>query len=243
MTRFHHLLLALTLAAAACGSDREAPAPESSAPPAQRGDSAVPPAADERLWLTREGGVGEITASSTEAGLVQRFGAANVTRGEVYLAEGETAAGTILFADDSTRRVEIVWTDDSTRARPQFAIVRGRTSRWTVAPGIALGTYADELEKLNGRPFTLNGFDWDYGGAILSWQGGRLEALGAGTGRVFLVLSPPEQIRITDEEYRTVTGEREIRSDDDVVRRLGPRVEEILVSFEQPEPESDDTSE
>ncbi len=241
MTRFHQLLLALTVSAAACGSDREAPAPESSAQ--QRDSTVQPPPADDRLWLTREGGEGEITASTTEARLVQRFGAENVCRGDVYLAEGETAMGTILFADDSTRRVEIVWADDSTRARPQFAIVRGRTSRWTVAPGITLGTDSDELEKLNGRPFTLNGFDWDYGGAILSWQGGRLEGLRAGAGRVFLTLSPPEQIRITDDEYRTVTGEREIRSDSDVVRRLGPRVEEILVSFEQPEPESDDVSE
>jgi hypothetical protein len=236
MKRTHFLLVALSLAAA-CGSDREAPAPRASAQPEAAGDSAVQPAADERLWLTWEGGEGEITASTTEAMLIQRFGAGNVSREEVYLAEGETAQGTVLFANDSTRRLEVVWAD-STRARPQLAIVRGRRSLWTVAPHITLGTPADELERLNGRPFVFNGFDWDYGGAIISWEGGQLEGLGVGTGRVFLVLSPPEQIRVTEEEYRTVTGEREVRSDNDIVRRLNPWVEEITIGFEPPEAES-----
>jgi hypothetical protein len=78
MTRTRHLLVALALAAA-CGSEREAPAPKASAPPAPARDTtARQPAGDERLWLTWGGGEGEISASTTEAMLVERFGAGHV---------------------------------------------------------------------------------------------------------------------------------------------------------------------
>lgn len=33
-----------------------------------------------------------------------------------------------------------------------------------------------QLQKLNGRPFLFNGFDWDYGGLVISSEGGKLEA-------------------------------------------------------------------
>ncbi len=32
-----------------------------------------------------------------------------------------------------------------------------------------------KLQALNGRPIRFTGFDWDYGGAISDWNGGRLQ--------------------------------------------------------------------
>jgi hypothetical protein len=31
-----------------------------------------------------------------------------------------------------------------------------------------------EIEKINGKPFKLYGFEWDFGGRSSNWQGGEL---------------------------------------------------------------------
>ena len=45
---------------------------------------------------------------------------------------------------------------------------------------MTLGTRLGRLTQLNGRPFTLSGFGWDYAGTVISWNGGRLGADSAG---------------------------------------------------------------
>jgi len=47
--------------------------------------------------------------------------------------------------------------------------------RWRLPPPFALIMALDELQKLNGRPFLFNGFAWDFGGVVTSWDGGKLE--------------------------------------------------------------------
>ncbi|HEU0016342.1 MAG TPA: hypothetical protein VFQ45_21865 [Longimicrobium sp.] len=226
-------LLVFLLVTSACSRDRAAaPAKEpaiAQAEPAASPGSAT--AADSTLWLIGADGKGEITASTTAAELEARFGAANVRHGEVMLAEGEMSPGTTLFADDSTRMMEIVWHDTASRARPQLAIVHGTTGRWAVAPGIRLGTTLAELEALNGGPFTFSGFDWDYGGFIGSWRGGRLESLRSGPRSTIVRLDVPAAAELSDDESRRIAGDRELRSDDPLLQRLNPYVSEITVSF------------
>lgn len=46
--------------------------------------------------------------------------------------------------------------------------------RWKTPQGVSIGTTLKELEKLNGGPFKLAGFAWDYEGAIISWEEGKM---------------------------------------------------------------------
>jgi hypothetical protein len=48
-----------------------------------------------------------------------------------------------------------------------------RTNAWNVA-GITIGSTLAEVQKVNGRPFLVNGFEWDYGGLVTNWKGGML---------------------------------------------------------------------
>lgn len=52
------------------------------------------------------------------------------------------------------------------------------------------GTSLKELQRLNGKPFRLFGFSWDYGGLVESWQKGRLVGL---ESKISLILSPGEK--------------------------------------------------
>jgi hypothetical protein len=112
--------------------------------------------------------------------------------------------------------------------RPARFILRGSRSKWTVGPGISLGTSLQELERINGRPFTLAGFGWDYAGVINEWRGGALDSALAG---VKLYLDPgPAQYESA--AYSQVLGDRDYSSSLPPMQQLNPRVAQIYVDFE-----------
>jgi hypothetical protein len=175
----------------------------------------------------------EIEADSSVTDLQRRFGPANVTQAKVDLGEGESADGTVIYANDPTLRVEIVWKDTSRHA-PATARVRGEESKWGIAPGITLGTSLKEIERLNGRPFTLTGFAYDYSGTIIDWNDGRLASLRSGLPHAFIRLEPDNAIAThTNADYNDVLGDRDFSSNREAMQRLNPRVYEFIVSFER----------
>lgn len=167
--------------------------------------------------------VGPIGAATTMAQLEQRYGTA-VRAAQVSQGEGETAPGAVLFPDDSTRRVEITWNDSV--PGPARVTLSGDSSRWHTAEGVTLGTSLADLERLNGGPFTLAGFGWDYGGTVLDWRGGALD--GYGGGRLIIRLSPDSA---TEASLPQLQGDAPFSSDLPAMRAAAPRVSEIIVQF------------
>jgi hypothetical protein len=169
-----------------------------------------------------------IAAQSSEAELRERFGAGAIDATRIELGEGETAPGTLLFPQDSLRRAEIVWQDSIARQRPARIILRGDHSRWQVGPGISLSTTLNELEQLNGKPFTLAGFGWDYAGVVTNWNGGALDSSLTG---VKLYLDPgPAQYESAP--YSQVLGDQDYSSDLPAMHQLSPKVRTIFVEFD-----------
>lgn len=168
--------------------------------------------------------VGAITAKSSAETLAQVYGRTRVAEKMIYLGEGYQERGTVVFPRDSTRTLFITWKDTVNARNPALIQVVGVA--WRTAEGIRLGTTLRTLERLNGGPFTMTGFDWDYSGTILSWDGGKLETLSQPHGRVFLSLQPAEH------HYdRSVSGDRDISSRHPEMQRLDPVVRTIRVEF------------
>jgi hypothetical protein len=179
-------------------------------------------------WLLAPGtGSGAVSDSSSEAELRERFGDGQVDTTRIELGEGETAPGTVLFPKDSLRRMEIIWQDTATRSLPSRIILRGGRSRWHVGPGISLNTSLADLERLNGQPFPLAGFGWDYAGVITSWNGG---ALGSSLAQVKLYLDPGP-IQYGSEPYQKVLGDQDYASDLPAMKQLSPKVRTIFIDF------------
>ena len=140
--------------------------------------------------------------------------------------EGETVPGTVLFPKERRRSIEIVWKDPDGKTRPEFVTIRGCVSDWKAAHNISLGMSLKRLEKLNGRPFHLVGFDWDYSGTITSWDEGLLAPeLNGGQGRVILRLSCSGD-KTTPQEYSKVIGDRDFSSRHPVMQKMNPTVGE-----------------
>jgi hypothetical protein len=165
----------------------------------------------------------------TEQLLITRYGRANVKRAQIYLAEGAEAPGTVVFPKDESKRIEIVWRGK--RQKPEWIRIPAG-STWTFA-GIRVGMPLAEVEKLNGRPFTLSGFDWDYGGAVTNWRGGKL----AQAGKPCIVqitfdrTVPDNPTKTLEKAIDETSGDRELGSNAANVRAVKPHVGQITISY------------
>ena len=134
-----------------------------------------------------------------------RLGAGNVREQALDGAEGETLAGWVVYPDDPTRTAD-VFLDDA-NAHPAMLRIRAPESTWTRADGIRIGLGSTELQAMNGKAFAFYGFEWDYGGAISDFHGGRLDPGDAPRGS--LTLCSPEN---AGEDYPS--GDATFSSDD-----------------------------
>ena len=118
---------------------------------------------------------GSFNPGTSRDWLEQRFGAANVRVGDVPGAEGETSRGVILFPDDPKRRAYVYFKDAEHLRGLAMVRVMDAGSRWQLDNGMAIDTPLSELVAMNDKPLAFTGFDWDYGGVVSDWHGGRLQ--------------------------------------------------------------------
>ena len=184
-------------------------------------------------WLIIVPGVrvGAITPQITESDLIKVYGKANVKRENIGLGEGETEPGTVIFPKEPVKTVGILWKDQKGRrfAREIRMMGTDHKSVWRTSQGITLGTTLKELEEINGKPFRLAGFAWDYSGTVLSWEHGKLEQELESQGRVVLRLMSNK--KVAEREYESVLGEQAFRSDHPVMQKINPKVYEIIVVY------------
>lgn len=187
-------------------------------------------------WLIVPGKrLGPITATSTHADLIRVFGAKNVVEADVTVGGDEPEPGTIVLGDAPEQKLAVIWSEDGHVHSVAICQEEKLNCRWHTADGISLGTSLKALERLNGRSFQFYGFGWDYGGAVVSWEDGKLERLEPGIcGALDLTLDvtgamPPEKRKIYDE----LQGEVEFSSSDPPAQALAPAVVSMTLAFGQ----------
>jgi hypothetical protein len=221
---------------AACGPAADTQAPvATTAPPAAPAATPLPIPATQPPGLATPTDAGYVALDATAVAatdtldqLRARHGAANVAPGELPGAEGEVFPGWILFPDDATRRL-YVYLDDA-GAHPVAGRVLDPESHWQRADGVRTGLTLAELAKRNGAPVKFMGFDWDYGGNVIGWNGGRLERdppLGAVT------LCPPDTEAASAPDYPS--GDAEFDSANAWVVAHPPTVCAFSVNFQPPD--------
>lgn len=149
-----------------------------------------------------------------------RLGVENVVVREVHAGEGEMVPGWVLFQDDPERRVDVFL--DESGEHPVRLRVIGERSAWRRSDGVRLGLTSLQLQSMNGKPFELTGFHWDYAGTIVDWRGGWFASGEASLGLVRLCAHMPEP-----EGYPL--GEAGVLSDMAVLVTHPPRVCEYSV--------------
>jgi len=171
---------------------------------------------------------GDFAPDTTLEQLQQRFGADNVKVQQIPGSEGDTFRGVLLFPNDPSRRATLYFQNEKTLSGLSMVSVQETDSQWKLASGIGIGTPLAEVRKKNGKPFTFSGFDWDYGGTITDWQGGKLQPANDNAVSARMQLRMPEGVS-GDKPYPT--GDSGFSSDDPRWADLGIAVGGISVSF------------
>jgi hypothetical protein len=171
---------------------------------------------------------GPFGRNASHASLVKAVGNDKVAYREVDGPQDKKNRASILYPDDPKARLEVIWQDERTRRRP--ALIRAKDqSAWGAANGIRIGTTLAEIERMNGKPFKLSGFDWDHGGRVTDWRGGALAKPQPGGCVLGIEFVHPEDA--PEESLTKVSGDREILSDDADMRAVEPYVAVVTLSY------------
>jgi hypothetical protein len=185
--------------------------------------------------------VSNIKADTSEADLVRMFGRQMVIPAEIPMGEGDMEPGTLIFDPDSLSSMGIIWKDKINLKNPREIRWMGTKCKWKTAEGVTLGITLKELETANGKPFKLMGLEWDYAGTFMSSEGGKLAYLdrdrdgsvNAQPGEIIIRMQPATDAEananVTD--YLSVSGDRIVTSDSEVMQKLNPSVYEMIFFF------------
>jgi hypothetical protein len=215
-------LLAFSMFCLSCGSPTSngAAADDSTSGASAAGDFTIVPGEK----------VGLITPeTATREAVLQLYGE-NARIDSVYLGEGMYDEGVVLFSDDPKKKVELFWRSSlETGNILLFKIMNTQSPKdgtvWKTDSGITLGTSMEEVEKLNGMPFTFYGFEWEYGGIVADWAGGKLSES----------LKFRFKPAVLNENMTELTGNVQLQSNGQKVKDTKPGVDVILVNLTVPD--------
>ncbi|WP_373532018.1 hypothetical protein [Vampirovibrio sp.] len=184
-------------------------------------------------WLIEPGSrIGPITATSTLADLQQWFGPGNVKVSPIPGPEGTTFEGVYVYPNEPSKTLALIWKEGSHPQTVAIAQLSGTQSLWYTQEGVSLGTRLRTLEQLNQGAFTLSGFDWDYGGTVLSWgDSGKLRPRFQQNGSLVVRLSlPPEASSPAHQKAALqVAGDQTFSSSHPAMQTLNPLVTQIQI--------------
>jgi hypothetical protein len=193
-------------------------APAAAAPSARHSSAAAPP---HSIACS-----GAFAKNSSHIRLAQIFGPQNVTFTEVDGPQNSKIPASVLYPKDPKRHLEVMWNNETSRANTSVIAINGQ-STWTAPKGLHLGLPIAAVEKLNGKPFQLAGFDQDNPGAALDWQDGALGKIPGGCKMSVRLVPDPK----ASQEARKEAGGATLMSSDAAVRAVKPTVAEILIGY------------
>jgi hypothetical protein len=161
--------------------------------------------------------VGLIKPGMSSSDIERAYGKKNLKIMDLPGPEGSTFPGAKLF-EGTERELEIVW-DPENESKKIIFDIRIVGTAWKFENGLKAGMTIEQVEKINGKPFKVMGFSWDYGG-YANFEGGKLEA------KVSLRFNPS-----TDEIPDYLIGDKQISSADKKLRAVKPVVEEMITVF------------
>jgi len=173
--------------------------------------------------------LGPVSASSTLESLRASLGTRAVSLENVASEDGKSkVSGAVIYPGDSKKRIEVAWGDTLAKARPLWARVRNAASYWRTPAGVRLGSTLLDLEKLNGRAFTVASFRaGERRSPIRSWNKGNLAEELEKNARIWLAVPSST----TKAQMTPLSQGNILPSGDPPLRRLNPHVTEIFIHF------------
>lgn len=172
---------------------------------------------------------GVFGADSSEALLIQTYGADNVVTQEEDGPEGSTILATRVFSNDPDKTLVFTWWDEEDHTGLNYVDLPPSM----IGPhGVRVGMSAAEVEAINGAPFTIGGFWWDYGGYANIDKG---LLANADEGCFTSLRFSPADGDYGDLDVSSVSGEVTIASAEPLLAKLDTRLQVLSISYAGPE--------
>ena len=180
---------------------------------------------------------GAFAADSSADRLVEIYGQDNVVTGETDGPEGTTIIATTVFPNDPAKMMIFGWWDEAAHRELSYVEL---PETGTIA-GLAEGMTVKEVEALNGEPFIMTGFWWDYGG-YAGFQSGKLAEIPGGC-HISVYFQPSVEVP-AGLDTEPVSGDREVPSSEPLLEQLAVKVDAITIGYPFPgmEDEGADTA-
>lgn len=220
------LIFGLFLVLCSCSSDTATKtAPASSPSPAPATAPEEPAVPTEDFTFVPNERFGKITAFTKAEEIPALYGEDLLPTNEIDLGEGEMASGYLLYAG-TKNRAEVILPNEEMGMENLLVRISFKNSDWRmVGNDLHVGTTLAELNELNGKPFDLFGYDWDYGGTVTDWKGGKLTGIG--------VVTEYNHLKFVGENADdSVLGDHIMSSDNPALAPLEVTVGEILVELQ-----------
>jgi hypothetical protein len=169
---------------------------------------------------------GVFARDSSHVKLTSAFQSRNVAFTQVDGTSGAKIMATVLFAKDPRRRLEVWWTNQASRSETHLIVINGE-SDWSAPGQLRLGLTLAQLERINGKPFKLSGFDKNNVATLVNWDGGDLSVIPGGC-KVGISLRARAA---SASGLSGLPANREFASSDAALRAVDPTVSEILVAY------------
>jgi len=171
---------------------------------------------------------GAFAIDSSEARLIEIYGASNVRTGIVPGPEGTEMLATEVYPESAKRRLQFVWWNEDQRTDLSYVDLPPKLPG---PGGVRYGMSVAEVEALNGAPFTMSGFGWDYGGHA-GFDKGSLSDLpgGCAVGVTFSPESYPEGLDVDE-----IIGDRPVQSNNPLLEQVNARVDQVFISYPHPD--------
>ncbi len=96
--------------------------------------------------------------------------------------------------------------------------------KWHSTLGLIPGQSLAKIMALNKKEFTISGFGWEYGGHVVSWEGGLLDQKNI-TGR----FSDLGVNKLSEQENASIKGDTEFNISLPAIKKLNPILTELTV--------------
>lgn len=159
----------------------------------------------------------------------ETFGEDNVETGMVYGVEGIEFMATTVFPNEPDRVMQFSWWDEE---KLEYLSSLELAPSQETPTGIKIGMSVKEVEAINGEPFTIGGFWWDYGGGAV-FETGALANPETGCG--FWIRFAPTDDYSEDVDVTPVSGEVTVPSSEPLLETLDVRVQSINLGYAWPE--------
>jgi hypothetical protein len=165
---------------------------------------------------------------SSEKELIETFGAENVVTGDVPGPEGMTIFATTVFPDDPARQMEFGWFDEENRTSLSYVELAPSQAG---PHGVQIGMSVDEVEAINGAPFNIGGFGWDYGGYAQIEEG---NLAGDSNGCFISLRFSPSDEALGDKDITSISGEISVPSSEPLLKEVDTSVQSITLGYPDP---------